>query len=302
MPHDFFIFVRPNATRFLFSFEYTACMKTVYVDEMFLLNLIIDYFIILATAKLCALPLRRLRFGASAAVGALYSVLLLYEPFRFLASPLTKLALGFVMTVLAFGVEIRLLKPFFAFLAVSAAFGGAVYAATLLAGRSLGDGLYINASMRVLVLSFASCYLVLTLVFKRFGKHRQRELRSVRVTFCGKTAEFKALRDTGNELYDPLSGLPVMVLNVNEAIKLLPEQLIEALRLGASEFIVAAGNDEVFRTRFRLVAYSCVGVKMALLPVFRPDGLLVDGKERKDALVGLSPNIICDNSEFSAII
>ncbi len=302
MPHDFFIFVRLNTTCFLFSLEYTACMKTVYVDEMFLLNLIIDYFIILATAKLCALPLRRLRFAASAAVGALYSVLLLYEPFRFLASPVTKLASGFVMTVLAFGVEIRLIKPFLAFLAVSAAFGGAVYAATLLAERSLGDGFYINVSMRVLVLSFASCYLVLTLVFKRFGRRREREIRSVKVSFCGKTAEFKALRDTGNELFDPLSGLPVMVLDVNEAGKLLPEKLVETLRRGALEFIESAGNEETFRTRFRLVPYSCVGVKMALLPVFRPDGLWVDGKERKDTLVGLSPNILSDNSEFSAVL
>lgn len=277
-------------------------MKTVYVDEMFLLNLIIDYFILLATAKLCALPLKRLRFAVSAALGAFYSVLLLYKPFSFLASPFIKLALGFVMTVLAFGLEIRPIKPYLAFLAVSAAFGGAVYAATMLAGQSLGDGFYINASMRVLVLSFAGCYLVLTLVFRRLSNRREREIRSVRITFCGKTAEFKALRDTGNELYDPLSGLPVMVLDANEANKLLPEQLMEALRLGVTEFLEAAGGSEDLRTRFRLVPYSCVGVKMALLPVFRPDGLWVDGKERKDTLVGLSPNILSNNSDYSAII
>ncbi|NCB74882.1 MAG: hypothetical protein EOM51_09105 [Clostridia bacterium] len=277
-------------------------MKTVYVDEMFLLNLIIDYFIVLATAKLCALPLKRLRFALSAALGALYSVLLLYKPFSLLASPLIKLPLGFVMTILAFGLEIRPIKPYLAFLVVSAAFGGAVYAATLLAGRSLGDGFYINASMRVLVLSFAACYLVLTLVFRRFGRHREREIRSVSVSFCGKTAEFKALRDTGNELYDPLSGLPVMVLDVNEANKLLPQPLIEALRRGVSEFIETVGSSEDFRTRFRLVPYSCVGVKMALLPVFRPDGLFVDGKERKNTLVGLSSNILSNNSDYSAIL
>ena len=277
-------------------------MKTIYVDEMFLLNLIINYFIILATAKLCALPLKRLRFAISAAVGALYSVFLLYPPLQFLASPFTKLALGFLMTVIAFGVEIKLFKPFLAFLAVSAAFGGAVYAASIFAGNYLDDGLYINASMRVLALSFAVCYLVLTFVFKRFGKRLNREIHTVKVVIGCRTAEFKALRDTGNELYDPLSGLPVMVVGMQEAGKLLTGDQIEALKKGIPEFIDKIGNDEQLRSKFRLVPYTAVGQSASLLPVLRPDALWVDGKEDKNTLVGLAPNILSNDSEFSAVI
>ncbi|MGI5985342.1 MAG: sigma-E processing peptidase SpoIIGA [Oscillospiraceae bacterium] len=277
-------------------------MKTVYVDEMFALNLIINYFIVLATAKLCALPLKRLRFAVSAAVGALYSVLLLLQPFQFLASPVTKLVLGFLMTLIAFGLEIKILKPFFAFLAVSAAFGGAVYAASILAGKSIGDGLYINASMRVLTLSFAACYSVLTCVFKRFGKRYSREFHSVKVTLCGRSAEFRALKDTGNELYDPISGLPVMVADIDEAGKLLPEALKDALKTGVPEFIEALSIEDSLCSKFRLVPYSAVGLKSALLPVFRPDGLLVDGKEDKNTLVGLAPTKLCNDGEFSAVI
>jgi len=277
-------------------------MKTIYVDEMFLLNLIIDYFIVLATAKLCALPIKRMRFAVASAIGALYSVSLLYEPFAFLASPFTKLALGFLMTVVAFGVEKNLFKIFLAFLAISAAFGGAVYAASLLAGQSLGEGIYINASMRVLLLSFAIFYLVLTLVFNRLGKKQAREIKNVKVVLCGRTAEFKALRDTGNELYDPLSNLPVMVVDVKEAGRLLPERLIAPLQSGVSEFIRAVSNEDDYSTRFRLVPYSAVGVKMALLPVFRPDSLTVDGRDQKDLLVGICPNELNGNGEFSAVL
>jgi stage II sporulation protein GA (sporulation sigma-E factor processing peptidase) len=277
-------------------------MKTVYVDEMFFLNLAIDYFIILATAKLCALPLRRIRFGISAFVGALYSVLLLLPTFQFLASPVMKLVLGFLMTILAFGVEIKLFKAFLAFLAVSAAFGGAVYAASLLAGNNTDDGLYIRASMKVLLLSFALCYFVLTLVFKRFGKKSAREIHEVKVTLCGRSAQFKALRDTGNGLYDPISGLPVMIVGIDEAGKLLPERLKEALKIGVPEFIEALGDEGALRSKFRLVPYSAVGIKMALLPVFRPEALLVDGKEDKNTLVGISPTILSNDSDFSAVI
>ena len=48
-------------------------MSTVYLDELFLLNLLVDYFLLLGTAKICALPYRRGRFLAGAALGALWS-------------------------------------------------------------------------------------------------------------------------------------------------------------------------------------------------------------------------------------
>jgi len=296
-----YFYVRRIATSFLLWQSYTADMKTVYVDEMFLLNLIIDYFIILATAKLCALPLKRGRFAISAGIGALYSVLILLRPFYFFASPLCKLLFGLIMSLTAFGTD-KILKPFLAFLAVSAAFGGAVYAASLLAGDDTDGGLYIKASMRVLILSFAVCYFVLTVVFKRFGKRRAREIHTVKVTLCGRSAEFRALRDTGNSLFDPISNLPVMALGIDEAGKLLSENMLTALRAGVPEFVTASAEDDELRSRFRLVPYSAVGVEMALLPVFRPDGLWIDGREKKDILVGLSSNAVCGDGEFSALI
>ncbi len=277
-------------------------MKSIYVEDMFLLNLVVNYFILLATARLCALPLRRCRFAGSAALGAAYSVCLLFPPLQFFASPVMKLVLGFVMALTAFGAQKGLLRSFPAFLAVSAAFGGAVYASSLLAGKSLGEGLYINVSMRVLVLSFAVCYLVLTLVFQRLSARRARTLHAVHLTLCGRTAEFSALRDTGNALYDPMSNLPVMVLGIEQASSLLPKSLLDALKSGVFEFIDALGKDEVYRTRFRLVPYSAVGVSAALLPVFRPEELWLDGIQEKNLLVGLCPTKISFDGEFSAVI
>lgn len=277
-------------------------MKTVYVDEMFLLNLAINYFILLATAKLCALPIRRLRFALSAGLGALFSVSLLYEPLQFLASPVTKLLLGFVMSLVAFGAENGMIKRFCAFLALSAAFGGAVYGVTLLAGSSLEEGFFVSISMRVLLLSFAACYFLLTLVFRRLGVRQSRRLVDVCLQFCGKTVEFMALCDTGNELWDPISNLPVMVMDSQAAGKLLPEELLSALGRSVGDFMLAVEKDSVYRCRFRLVPYSAVGRDFSLLPVFRPDQLSLDGRETMDILVGVSPTKLCGNGEFSAVV
>ena len=200
-------------------------MKTIYADEMFLLNLVINYFILLATAKLCALPLKRPRFWAAAALGGLYSALTVFPSMGFLATPLMKLCLGIAMAVISFGGERRLLRAFLAFLCVSAAFGGAVFAASLLVGASSDNGMYINISFKMLIFSFALCYAVLTLIFKRLGRSAQRQVLEVSIRLGEAQAGFKALKDTGNELYEPVSGLPVMVISPSTAQKLLPPSL-----------------------------------------------------------------------------
>jgi len=276
-------------------------MRTIYADEMFLLNLVINYFIILATAKLCALPLERPRFWASAALGGLYSVLTLFPRLGFLTTPLMKLCLGMVMALIAFGGQGRLLRSFLAFLCVSAAFGGAVFAASMLAGVDMSRGLYISVSMRVLILSFALCYGVITLVFNRLGRRAQRQILKVHIKQGDREADFPALRDTGNELYDPLSGLPVMVISPEAAKKLLPSCLSDRLEMEATELLSAVPLEDGDALKLRLISYNAAGVGSGLMAVFRPDELSVDGKQRNDVLVGLSRTELCPDGEFSAI-
>ena len=48
-------------------------MTVVYLDRVVLLNLAVDYLLLLATARLAGLPLRRGRLAQAAALGALYA-------------------------------------------------------------------------------------------------------------------------------------------------------------------------------------------------------------------------------------
>ena len=50
-------------------------VKTIYADILFLINFIINYLILFATAKISVLPFSRLRLVLSSSLGALYAVL-----------------------------------------------------------------------------------------------------------------------------------------------------------------------------------------------------------------------------------
>ena len=69
-------------------------MDVIYLDSLFGLNLLIDYCLVLASARVCGVVLRRWRYALAALIGALYAALMVLPGFGWLANGMMKLALG----------------------------------------------------------------------------------------------------------------------------------------------------------------------------------------------------------------
>lgn len=266
-------------------------MEIIYIDELFLLNLAADYLLCLAAARVCGLALKRLRYFAAALFGAAYSVFAVLPACAFLVHPLCKLASAGFMGLIAYGGEARLLRCLAVFLAVSAAFGGAVWAANLSSGVSL--------DLRVLLLSFALCYIGLTLISGCRARFVRTRIVSVRLRFLGRACLFSALSDSGNCLCDPLSGSDVLIASPAALASLFAEN---AALLSISDpvaLLEAASACPALKGRFRLIPYSALG-GAGLLPAFRPDGVWVDEKPRSALMVAVSDRASGDG--FQAIV
>ena len=244
-------------------------MDVIYLDSLFGLNLLIDYCLVLVSARVCGVVLRRWRYALAALIGALYAALMVLPGFGWLANGMMKLALGAAMALIAFGGEAHLVRCTVVFFAVSAAFGGAVYAASMLAGVSPGSGALVTVSGRVLALSFAACYAAVSLVFRRRVRAADREVRTVTVTLAGRSVTLRALRDSGNDLHDPVSGLPAAVVERTGRVVRLP--------------------------------YRAVGVTGALLPAFRPDSVKIDGAA-EPMLLALSAQALTSDGAFAMVL
>ena len=128
-------------------------VETIYLDSLFALNAIIDYLLLLCSARAAGAVLHRRRLALAAVLGGLWAVACVLPGLGFLSYAPMKLVPALFMVLIAFGGERRLWRCVVIFLAVSAAFGGAVWAASMLAGSGFyGGRLYIPVSMRVLVL------------------------------------------------------------------------------------------------------------------------------------------------------
>lgn len=256
-------------------------MGVIYVDSLFFLNFLLDYLLCLCAARVCGAYLRRRRYLAAAAVGAAYAVAAYLPGCSFLLLPAAKLSAGVMMGLIAFGCESSPLRCSLVLLCVSAAFGGAVWAVVCAVGE---DGRL--SALRVLVLSFALGCAAFRLLFDRRAKTAARKRLRVRLAFLGQSAEFFALADTGNELHDPVTGAAIMTVScgVLEGLHVAEAGLFERDAVSVIENL-----PDGLREKFRLVAYRSVG-DGGLLPVFRPDALVIDGRERTDVLVAVAPH------------
>ena len=267
-------------------------MDVIYLDRLFGLNLLLDYCLMLASARVCGVVLHRARYLLAALTGALYAAVMVLPGCGWLGSGAMKLALGAAMALIAFGGEAHWARCAVVFFAVSAAFGGAVYAASMLAGVSPGSGALVTVSGRVLVLSFAVCYAAVSTVFRRRAKTAAREVRTVTVTLAGRSTTVRALRDSGNDLHDPVSGLPA-ALPLFPAVHALPDDAVQTLTvLGALPECTG---------RVVLLPYRAVGVTGALLPAFRPDSVMIDGAP-EPMLLALSAQALTSDGAFSMVL
>lgn len=274
-------------------------MTVVYIDLLFLLNLIANYLLMLAAGRMAGAALTRWRIGLGAGLGALYAALVFLPGQVWLARWPCKLAVGVLMTLIAYGGERHLLRVTVLFFGASAALAGAVLGLELLGNVSLTlehGVFYTPLDIRLLLLMFVACYFVLSLFFRRVGQHGG-ELVQLKIVLEGGTVNMAALRDTGHSLTDPVTNRPVVVVDGQILTRILPDWADPADPIHSLERCHAAGSRQA-----RLVPYRAVGVECGMLLALRAKQVAADGKPLGQLLVALSPTPVSDGGGYQALI
>lgn len=277
-------------------------MNVLYVDTLFLINAVVDYLLLLASARLAGEPLYRGRFVLGAVLGGGYAVALFLPGMEFLSHPLCRISSAVLMVLTAFSNSRRLLRQVVIFFALACAFGGGVLAASVLGGKqlSLGAGIFYSViDLKIVLVSSAVCYCLLSLVFQRWGRHSvsRGELLQIVMRFFDKEISLSALLDTGNTLTDPVSGRAVLVAQgevFGGIFSLERGELSDPL--SAAERL-----NRVWPGRFRVLPYRAVGVEHGMLLVVRMDEVRMGGQTQKDALVALSPTPVSDGGTYQVL-
>jgi len=183
--------------------------------ELFLLdNTLMNGLILALSAAVSGFRLRRTAAICCALTGAVYALLAM-SCLPLLLHPVFKLTAGLLMALpFRFHGKYGYLKSLGALFFSAFVIGGTLFGITLLFGGKLQQGTLIGSvPTRIALIAMVLCALLPGFVRML---HQTRFLKDqfvrLRLTQSGRQKEMQALIDTGNHLREPLSGLPVIIV------------------------------------------------------------------------------------------
>lgn len=297
----------------------------VYLDLILVTNVCFDAAILMMTAKVRGLGLRIWRTCAACALGAAYLLLMFVPSFDFLYTVIAKLLFSLAVVAVAFGFGglQHYMRNVGAFYLVHFAAAGAMFAVhflllssgetmrSLLLMPSGGVAFAVESGLWLSVPAFLLSLLFFRSVFR--SKERADALAAckveVEVVIKGVAVACGGLVDTGNQLYDPLTRVPVMVMECGPWRGKLPDKWLERVKQRDAERLLAELDDDDvdgFRDRVRLVPYRGVNGTTRFMLALKPDKVVI---RRGDAihetgrvLVALDGGTMAAGGEYQAIV
>ena len=266
---------------------------TVYLDQAFLVNALLDYGLLCVCGRLTEAVLRRRRTALAGALGGLYGAASLLPDLRFLGNPLWQIVFGGLMVLIAFGPERGFFRRTGVLALLGAAFCGIVAGLSGLfaAPGALTGRVYYPRTLGSLMLTGCGAWAGMLWALGRF-RHKGGDTAEIRVRLRGREAAFSALRDTGNCLRDPISGEPVLVGEGSLLRELLPDLFPRAPDLRDPGAVLESLRPLAPGLRPRLIPYHTVGGGGMLLAL-RPEDVEIDGRSER-MLLAFSPEPLGD--------
>jgi len=289
---------------------------TVYLDVVLLENLCMNYIILFATGYLMKIKMKQLRLIVSSILGSIYAVIAYLEILPIYSSFGMKVVLSILMVYIAFkpkGVKI-LSKQLIIFYLTSFVFGGCAFALLYFVRPQdilMRNGVYVGTYPIKIALLGGIVGFIITYVAFRIVKTKLRRkdiLYNIEITLQEKRLKVKAMLDTGNLLKDPISKMPVIVVEKEQLYSLLPIQLLDHIEewIGGDEEFLNQIEEKELIARFRIIPFSSVGKQNGLMLGFKADQVEIEKEEgtqiRKNVIIGIFNQNLSRDKRYSALI
>ena len=243
----------------------------VYADILVIINLIVDYFLLAASAAVLRIKLSVLRQLGGASIGALSSLYIFAPNYGIFTDLLFRAAVCAVMVLCAFGFRStkRFLRAAGVLFLVTCGFGGVITAVWSIFkphGMTVVNSVvYFNISPAVLISVSVITYLLFMLLNAIFSKTSELADRcEIIVTAEKNSITMEGIVDTGNSIKDYLSGSDVIIAD---------SEFVKAL-LGSDN----PQTDTRLKSRYRILPLSTVSGG-GTLDGFRCDSAVISDGE-----------------------
>ncbi len=290
---------------------------TIYLDIVLLENLCMNYIILFATGYIMKIKMKQGKLILSSLLGGVYAVISYLEILPLYSNFSMKILLSVLMVYIAFGPkEIKkLAKQLIIFYLISFAFGGCAFALLYFIKPQeilMKNGVYIGTYPIKIALLGGIIGFIITYIAFRIVKTKIRKkdmLYKITIKIEGKEISVNAMLDTGNLLKEPITGMPVIVVQKNELYSVIPEKVlnnIEELIGGENKELINNLEEKEYLTKFRLIPFSSIGKQNGLMLGLKADEVYIELEEEKerrtDVIIGIFSQALTKNNTYTALI
>ena len=290
---------------------------TIYLDVVLIENLCMNYIILFATGYLLKKKMNHIRLILSALLGGIYSILAYMEILEIYSNTILKIILSIVMVYIAYHAKNikTLAKELLFFYLTSFVFGGCAFALLYFIKPQeilIRNGTYVGTyPLKVAILGGIVGFTITAIAF-HYAKIRftKKDMYcNITIYFGEKNISTIALLDTGNLLKDPITSMPVIIVEKDILKNILPDNIINNLnKIIGGDVPKEVYEDESLEyiTKFRVIPFSSIGKENGMLLGFKANKVTVDQEENteiiENVIVGIYENKLSRKNQYSALI
>jgi stage II sporulation protein GA (sporulation sigma-E factor processing peptidase) len=272
---------------------------TLYLDVIFIENLVINFFLLKAVTLLLGIKCNNIRLLAGALIGSLYVVAMILWPERIFFHFSSKFLLSVVMVSVSFKPKSLkiFIKSFVIFLLGTFALAGIMMAL---------DMSYSTVQIGKILVSLLLLVMIFLLIREWIMKKYKNCEYQVRIWFLDRQITLPALVDTGNFLKEPVTRIPVVIVDMKALEEFLPEDMYKMLSENRWTEEEKEDTNEYWRIRIRFIPYNTLDQESRVMIGFEADYVDIWGGDlpetRKKAVIGFSNKELSKSKGFKALI
>ena len=290
----------------------------VYIEYLLIENIIINLIILYVTKGITRTKTSKLRIFIAALIGSLYTLVVFFPPLQFMVKFSIKFSISMLMIILAFNPDrlILFLRQISTFYMVSFAFAGSIIGIFYILNSNFNAIKFSFGGLEELT-KFLAMGIVLAIILIRYilQFHRSKFSRegcmaNIIIELNQRQTQLLALIDTGNSLKEPVSQLPVVIVEYGALEGILPGLIRDMYSYG-KQLDLEAMADMMERLgtdiSFRLIPFKSIGNDSGILMGFKPDrmGIHFDDEFRElkgDIIVAIYNDRLVEDGEYRGLL
>ncbi len=290
---------------------------TVYLDIVLLENLCMNYIILFATGYILKIKQSHIREIISAFLGAMYAILAYMQILEMYSTITMKIILSITMVYIAYKPKNlkKLMKQLIMFYLTSFIFGGCAFALLYFIRPQdilVKDGVYTGTYPIKIALLGAIVGFTLTVIAFRIVKSKLSKkdmFCKIKININNQNIETVAMLDTGNMLKDPITAMPVIVVEKEILYGIVPNKILNNLNqiIGGDvgqEFYEEENIE--YMSKFRVIPFTSLGKENGMILGFKAEKVIIEIYENeeivKNVIIGIYDKKLSKKGTYSALL